>query len=654
MAAVLDFCTPAVPGESHTYYGYSHNKYIKLPHVNPIPVISSPSLKQHRSKEHKTLRSVALSGNLALLKQFLQMVPDQLKAVNDPHPATGLTCLHFAASRGHLKIITCLVEEYAVRVDSTDKEGETALLKAAYNGHYHVVEYLLDTDANIHQKDKDGWTALHNACSRGYFRIVRLLVDRKAKVDVRSKMGHTPLINAASKGYMSIVEYLLDEARANPLIKNNFGEAAYDVSAAAGESYICEMLEKAGRKWWHLQHTEGVLNPGNKRASMFGATYDLLEFHVTVIVILHENQRSTSLLGLSRPQFSETYLTKSDTRGPWSDHATGDPMSKEMVSLPATSTNNHRISNLSNWFWLTDWQIDYSDPRVDPTSGWQYAKSFNEDDAAWTPVAPTSGYNWVRRRRWVRVMKRRMDLTKGSHRGESVTIANMDEENEDEQVPVNDYLLQADIIIQTVKSDASAEFDGDTDIEILREDLQKYNQAVEILTDSMKTDENEFRKHQASTLVRSYMAHIDRLNNKVLNMVPSGEPVNVTQQQQGSRRELGPNGELHENMNNPWVVNQDWAPRMDIFGQEASKYEWESDNVAKTCRVCVKKFGFLLRRHHCRKCGLVVCDKCSPWKVFLNSTDILQDPEGTLESSSVLASQLQRVCEKCYFNQEQQ
>jgi ankyrin repeat protein len=126
MAAVLDFCTPAVPGETHKYYGYSHNKYIKLPHINAIPIInSSPTLKQqHKSKEHKTLRSVALSGNLALLRQFLQMVPDQLKAVNDPHPATGLTCLHFAASRGHLKIVTCLVEEYAVRVDSTDKEGE--------------------------------------------------------------------------------------------------------------------------------------------------------------------------------------------------------------------------------------------------------------------------------------------------------------------------------------------------------------------------------------------------------------------------------------------------------------------------------------------------------------------------------------------------
>ena len=124
MAAVMDFCSPAVPGESHKYYGYSHNKHIKLPHINAIPPTTTQHVKQNKSKEHKTLRSVALSGNLALLRQFLQMVPDQLKAVNDPHPATGLTCLHFAASRGHLKIITCLVEEYGVKVDSTDKEGE--------------------------------------------------------------------------------------------------------------------------------------------------------------------------------------------------------------------------------------------------------------------------------------------------------------------------------------------------------------------------------------------------------------------------------------------------------------------------------------------------------------------------------------------------
>lgn len=231
-----------------------------------------------------------------------------------------------------------------------------------------------------------------------------------------------------------------------------------------------------------------MLNPSNKRASMFGATYDLLEYHVTVIVILHENQRATSLLGLSRPQFSESYLTKNDIRGPWSLHPTGEPMAKDRVTLPETSTNNHRISSLSNWFWLTDWQIDYSNPRVDPTSGWQYARSFDDDDALWTPVAPTSGYNWVRRRRWVRVMKRRMDLNNGIHRGENMTFAvdEEEEEEEEEQVQQPDYVMQAEQIVQFVNSDI-LETDRAAIEQILKENIQKYQQAVDILTNAIQS-----------------------------------------------------------------------------------------------------------------------------------------------------------------------
>lgn len=225
----------------------------------------------------------------------------------------------------------------------------------------------------------------------------------------------------------------------------------------------------------------GISNPGNKRASMFGATYDLLEFHVSVIVILHENQRSASLLGLSRPQFSENYLTKNDHRGPWSLHPTGEPKTKEMVSLPETSTNNHRISTLTHWFWLTDWQIDYSDPRVDPTSGWQYARSFEDEDALWTPVAPTSGYHWVRRRRWVRVMKRRMDLTKGIHRGEiSETIP-----EEDEEPGSTDYLLLAETIVQSLHTDLP-ESDEMEIQKLLKENIEKYQDAVQVLYNGMR------------------------------------------------------------------------------------------------------------------------------------------------------------------------
>lgn len=68
--------------------------------------------------------------------------------------------------------------------DLEDKEGEvssihslthptfslilrqTALHKAALNGHISIVKYLLPERADVYARDADGWTALHNACSK--------------------------------------------------------------------------------------------------------------------------------------------------------------------------------------------------------------------------------------------------------------------------------------------------------------------------------------------------------------------------------------------------------------------------------------------------------------------------------------------------------
>lgn len=44
---------------------------------------------------------------------------------------------------------------------------------------------------------------------------------------------------------------------------------------------------------------------------------------------------------------------------------------------------------------------------------------------------------------------------------------------------------------------------------------------------------------------------------------------------------------------------------------------WVSDSKARACQICVKRFGMVSRRHHCRHCGRVVCSMCSPqegWK----------------------------------------
>ena len=185
------------------------------------------------------------------------------------------------------------------------------------------------------------------------------------------------------------------------------------------------------------------------------------------MVVIHENQRSSSLLGLSKPQFSTASLTKGDVRGPWS--LLGKPSTKEQVILPV-----NKDKTVSDWFWLTDWQIDYSDPRIDPTSGWQYARSFEDADEAWTPVTPTSGYGWVRRRIWVRVMKRRMDLNKGSHIGGS------------HQIEQDDYLCQAEDIVQNSKSEENPTA-ATSNIQQLTLELRALEEAVQLLRAGIKS-----------------------------------------------------------------------------------------------------------------------------------------------------------------------
>lgn len=99
------------------------------------------------------------------------------------------------------------------------------------------------------------------------------------------------------------------------------------------------------------------------------------------------------------------------------------------------------------FFYSSDWTLDVTYPGVDADDGWQYAPSFDTPDDQWTadvpiqleraltgsgmvaaglsnpqrnfsrgrrlsgsPLGDSTSYNWVRRRRWVRVMRRRIDI----------------------------------------------------------------------------------------------------------------------------------------------------------------------------------------------------------------------------------------------------
>ncbi len=76
-----------------------------------------------------------------------------------------------------------------------------------------------------------------------------------------------------------------------------------------------------------------------------------------------------------------------------------------------------------------------------------------------------------------------------------------------------------------------------------------------------------------------------------------------------------------------------------LFVSSAGEYSdvgWVLNSSSAKCMICSKEFWLFLSRHHCRGCGNLVCDDCSPDKVIIKELASV-DP--------------QRVCVLCYWGQ---
>lgn len=142
------------------------------------------------------------------------------------------------------KVFALLLNARGTVIDAQSRNGDTALMIAAFNGETAAVTRLIDKGAEI---NRPGWTALHYAAAAGHLAIVRKLLENAAYIDAESPNKTTPLMLAARAGHEKALLLLLEEG-ADVLIKNELGLDAIDFARSQGRTQIIKLLEQWQKK----------------------------------------------------------------------------------------------------------------------------------------------------------------------------------------------------------------------------------------------------------------------------------------------------------------------------------------------------------------------------------------------------------------------
>lgn len=156
--------------------------------------------------------------------------------------------VHIAASRGHHKVLSVLIER-GVRVDSRHASGATALVLAAQAGAASCVALLLGAGADVNATSDNGMSALFAAAQGGHVECAQLLVDAGASVEAAARNGATPLFVAAQKGFVEVLRLLVVQGKADlQRCHPKTGSTPLDFAVAHGRTDAVLLLVALGAR----------------------------------------------------------------------------------------------------------------------------------------------------------------------------------------------------------------------------------------------------------------------------------------------------------------------------------------------------------------------------------------------------------------------
>ncbi len=153
---------------------------------------------------------------------------------NIREPNSGESGLVLALRNDAMKVFQVLMAQPAIELELNAKNGNTALMMAAFRKNKPALLALLDKGAQV---NRAGWTALHYAAASGDDEIVQILLERHAHINAAAPAGITPLMIAAREAHQFTVQLLLD-AGADASLKSSDGNTAADYAERADQPLI--------------------------------------------------------------------------------------------------------------------------------------------------------------------------------------------------------------------------------------------------------------------------------------------------------------------------------------------------------------------------------------------------------------------------------
>jgi ankyrin repeat protein len=155
--------------------------------------------------------------------EILEIVLDRIPEAINFAAKNGKTALLVAAEEGHKEVCELLIPRMTSEaINAVGKSGETALHWAAWKGHKEVCELILQMIPEainaVHQEDN---TALHFAAGGGHKEVYTILIDimpvRKIVELLRASSNESPIQNMLNKIIVSFIaekfsgnKYLID------------------------------------------------------------------------------------------------------------------------------------------------------------------------------------------------------------------------------------------------------------------------------------------------------------------------------------------------------------------------------------------------------------------------------------------------------------